>query len=84
MHATTLITGASQGIGAALARLLARQGHALLVHCAHRTDLADAVAWARSGALQAAEPAAVYAARPARKPAKNAAKKTASKPVSRK
>ncbi|MDP1685697.1 hypothetical protein [Hydrogenophaga sp.] len=47
-------------------------------------DVADAVAWARSGALQVAEPAAVYAARPARKPAKNAAKKTASKPVSRK
>lgn len=40
----TLVTGASQGIGAATARLLAQRGHALIVHFAHRADLAQAVA----------------------------------------
>lgn len=51
----TLVTGASQGIGAATARLLAQRGHALLIHFAHRADLAQAVAddCLRLGAPQA-------------------------------
>lgn len=40
----SLVTGASQGIGAATARLLAQRGHAIIVHFARRADLAEAVA----------------------------------------
>lgn len=54
----TLITGASQGIGASCARFLARQGHALLIHYAHNPDLAQAVA---TECLQLGAPQAVIA-----------------------
>lgn len=58
MQPVTLITGASQGIGAACARLLAQRGHALLIHFAHQAAAAQAVA---DECLQLGAPSAIIA-----------------------
>ncbi|MEO7478331.1 MAG: 3-oxoacyl-ACP reductase FabG [Lysobacteraceae bacterium] len=41
---TVLVTGASRGIGRAIALRLARDGHDVVVHCRSRRDAAEAVA----------------------------------------
>lgn len=42
--ATAIVTGASRGIGAAIARELAAHGHDVAVNCAGSLDRAEAVA----------------------------------------
>lgn len=43
-HMNTIVTGGSQGLGAAIARLFAANGHRVFINCARGVDKASAVA----------------------------------------